>query len=270
MIREQRLVGKNPVNLAARNRYYHYGPSAMIPDPDQAITEYATELKGQISRILANYSQIAQQLDSTFPQRLFSATEEISQESFEIRYEKVKKVQLDLSRYGLSYTSAVDHPTYRSENAKALAVYIDDAEKKQLEFVDLLRKLSLFTEILNVRRFAFKKIRIDREVGFRFESDHGTDLPLGSLSSGEQHELIILYELLFRVQANCLVLIDEPEISLHVAWQKAFLIDLRSVIKNRNLEVIIATHSPQIINGNWDLVCELEKLRLEHNNEVLS
>ena len=47
------------------------------------------------------------------------------------------------------------------------------------------------------------------------------------LSSGEQHELVIIYELLFRTDNNAIILIDEPELSLHVDWQAKFLSDLQ-------------------------------------------
>ena len=66
------------------------------------------------------------------------------------------------------------------------------------------------------------------------------------------------YELLFRTKPNALILIDEPELSLHVAWQVEFLKDLERVIKLSSFDVILATHSPQIINNRWDLTKELE------------
>ena len=82
---------------------------------------------------------------------------------------------------------------------------------------------------------------------------------LTQLSSGEQHEVVLLFELIFKAKDNVLVLIDEPELSLHIAWQKTFLSDLQKIIKLQNISVILATHSPQIINSNWDLVVDLEK-----------
>lgn len=85
------------------------------------------------------------------------------------------------------------------------------------------------------------------------------------LSSGEQHEVVLLYELLFKVSEKSLVLIDEPEISLHIVWQKEFLKDLLEIIKIRNFDVLIATHSPSIIDENWDLTVELEKPTLKTN-----
>ena len=83
-------------------------------------------------------------------------------------------------------------------------------------------------------------------------------MPLGSLSSGEQHELVLFYELLFKVEPNALVLLDEPEISLHLAWQQQFLGDLVEMVKLSSFDVLVATHSPGIIGKRWDLTVELK------------
>ena len=72
----------------------------------------------------------------------------------------------------------------------------------------------------------------------------------------------MLYELIFNVKPNILVLLDEPEISLHITWQKEFLNDLLKIIKIQNIQVLIATHSPAIINDRWDLVYNLETKEL--------
>jgi predicted ATP-binding protein involved in virulence len=110
---------------------------------------------------------------------------------------------------------------------------------------------------LNERRFTFKSIKINRSKGFYFETSKGKELELNQLSSGEQHEVVLLYELIFNVKPNVLVLIDEPEISLHVSWQKEFLSDLLKIVKIQKIQVLVATHSPSIINDRWDLVYNL-------------
>ncbi|MFM0158773.1 AAA family ATPase, partial [Paraburkholderia sediminicola] len=77
------------------------------------------------------------------------------------------------------------------------------------------------------------------------------------LSSGEQHEIVLMYDLLFRVRPNTLVLIDEPELSLHVTWQKAFLRDLLGIVAAANFDVILATHSPFVVGDRSDLAIAL-------------
>lgn len=148
---------------------------------------------------------------------------------------------------------------YSAEDSKALLVYLNDLEEKLNVFNPILEKLDLFTTILNERRFTYKSISIDQSKGFTFKDHRDKDLTLEQLSSGEQHEVVLLYELIFNTRANSLVLIDEPEISLHITWQKEFLKDLLKIIELQQFQVIVATHSPSIINDRWDLVHTLKK-----------
>jgi predicted ATP-binding protein involved in virulence len=83
-------------------------------------------------------------------------------------------------------------------------------------------------------------------------------IPLPGLSSGEQHLLVLYFQLLFGVKPNAIVLIDEPEISLHISWQKEFLNDLIHFSKFNNLTAVIATHSPDIISNYWELAKPLK------------
>jgi predicted ATP-binding protein involved in virulence len=99
---------------------------------------------------------------------------------------------------------------------------------------------------------------IDKDKGFTLWTHQNKILNLTDLSSGEQHEVILLYELIFKAEKNTLVLIDEPEISLHITWQKEFLNDLLRIIELQQIQVIMATHSPQIIHNRWDLAYNLE------------
>ena len=125
-------------------------------------------------------------------------------------------------------------------------------------FDDLYGKLSIFLDILNNKRFSYKKVSINEKTGFTFKNVKGKELTVNDLSSGEQHELVMLYDLLFNVPDNTLVLIDEPEISLHIKWQKELLHDLEEINKVRHFDILLATHSPSIINGNWDLTVSLQ------------
>ena len=99
-------------------------------------------------------------------------------------------------------------------------------------------------------------MRVDRNDGLVVDGDKGV-LPLDSLSSGEQHELILHYDLLFRVQRNTVVLLDEPEISLHIECQSKFLSDLMEIVALSGFDAIVATHSPHIVGDRDDLMVEL-------------
>ena len=85
----------------------------------------------------------------------------------------------------------------------------------------------------------------------------GQQLALRALSSGEQQELVLHYDLLFRVRSNTIVLVDEPELSLHVAWQKRFFPDLLKIVELSNFDVLVATHSPYVVGDRDDLMVAL-------------
>ena len=80
---------------------------------------------------------------------------------------------------------------------------------------------------------------------------------LHKLSSGEQNLLILYYNLLFKTNGKTILLIDEPENSLHVAWQSKMLDDYISMSKMTGCQILFATHSPTFINGRWDLTTDL-------------
>ena len=127
-------------------------------------------------------------------------------------------------------------------------------------------KISMFIKIIN-NRFKHKRLFIVKEEGFLIKSniikDHKGNweiIPVNKLSSGEQNELVLFYLLLFKTESNSLILIDEPEVSLHITWQNSFIEDLKEITRLNNLDVVIATHSPDIIGNNWNLKIELKGL----------
>lgn len=264
LIKEQRLLRRNPkrqkkTTSTSVEFYLSFENENFVID---TIEEYANELRDLINANLENSYTITQQIDSTFPKRLFNEKGTLSIEEFDERFKLLKEKQEKLKRFGLS-ESEQEIPDYDEKNASVLLVYLKDSEDKNKVFDGLLRKLELFTNILNERRFTFKSIKIDRKKGFIFLTQKGVELSLTDLSSGEQHEVVLLYELIFKTNPNTLVLIDEPEISLHVTWQKDFLSDLLKILELQKMQVIVATHSPQIINDRWDLIFNLEAPKMQ-------
>jgi predicted ATP-binding protein involved in virulence len=253
LIKEQRLFKK--VFNTERNYREEKDQTIMI----ETIQTYAKELKLIISQNLNQSFKISQQLDSSYPDRLVKEKNKLTEDEYKVRFDLLKVKQEKLSKNGL-YESKQQFLGYSQEDSKALLVYLNDLENKLSVFDNLLEKLELFTGILNERRFTYKTIQVDREKGFYFRTNNGKELDLSQLSSGEQHEVVMLYELIFNAKQDTLVLIDEPEISLHITWQKEFLNDLLKIIKIQNIQVIIATHSPSIINDRWDLVYNLENV----------
>ena len=103
-----------------------------------------------------------------------------------------------------------------------------------------------------------KIIRTENEI--RFSQIGETLLPY-KLSSGEKQILAILLTVLVEDQQPYVLLMDEPEVSLHIEWQKQ-LIDLILEL-NPNVQIILTTHSPAVIMSGWmDKVTEVSDITI--------
>ena len=89
-----------------------------------------------------------------------------------------------------------------------------------------------------------KKIEILDSGSLGFAGEKGV---LNELSSGEMHLIMIYMEALFTNESTRILAIDEPELSLHPEWIDDLTWNLRDIARNRNLQVILATHSPSVV-----------------------
>ncbi|MEQ9667347.1 AAA family ATPase [Coleofasciculus sp. G2-EDA-02] len=247
------------LNSTSNNRTQQYNRQSML----RAVSNYAQELSKNIQAKLTAYGTLSQSLDRTFPARVVQQKQipELTDKTFKDKLNQLEEKRSKLMDYGLlvkDENSGIKIQEDIDESTKKiLSVYIEDAEKKLSLFDDMARKIDLLQRIIN-NKFHYKNINISKDRGFTFATDDGKILHPANLSSGEQHELVLLYELLFKVEPNSLILIDEPELSLHVEWQVQFLKDLQEITQLSNIDVLIATHSPDIIHDRWDLTVELK------------
>lgn len=225
-----------------------------------AITQKAQTLKDIISKEINAYAALSQSLDRSFPKRVIANTSLLSAEGLSDQLDELDTKRRELMEAGILDTEnddPVQLPEGPLENAiaRVLQVYADDTKQKLFSLSPLLAKIKLFKELID-QRFTTKDVSISKANGIDVFFK-GSNVPLDKLSSGEQHQLVLFFELLFEIRKNSLILIDEPELSLHVAWQKKFIGDLINIIKLNKFDVVLATHSPQLI-GRWnDLVVEL-------------
>lgn len=233
------------------------------PEVIAAVTEYSEELAGTIRRKLAESADLSQALDRTFPARLVRqmGQSRITKDELRDKLGELEKKRSRLRDAGLldkqedvDFLPSGEIGDYTRD---VLSVYVQDVERKLGAFDEIAAKIDLLKRIVS-ERFLYKQIVISKEDGFIFTTLDGKPLQLTKLSSGEQHVLVLLYQLLFKVKPNSLLLIDEPELSLHIAWQKKFLRDLREITELALFDVLIATHSPQIIADRWDITVKLK------------
>uniref|UniRef100_UPI0006891806 AAA family ATPase n=1 Tax=Vibrio campbellii TaxID=680 RepID=UPI0006891806 len=79
-----------------------------------------------------------------------------------------------------------------------------------------------------------------------------------SLSSGEKQLLILFIETLLQRSEPFIFLTDEPEISLHISWQRKILPAIKRL--NPNAQVIAATHSPEVAAKYKNNIVDMEKM----------
>lgn len=254
-IQEQRLIEQRIIN---EERSYSHTRSEYIT----VINENAEKLKEELRSIMSKHSSLSSELDSTYIKRLFDV-HGVNTDSIDIiqQLQELQNKQNKLKKYGLaeiqnvSYLSTLDTEKLQQFGIE-LSIYLEDANAKYSVFEPIIKKLDLYESIVN-EKLSFKKMELSRSNGITVRSIEGQELTLNAVSSGEQEILVLFYKLIFESDVN-LLMIDEPEISLHIAWQKEIMENLKSVVNlNKNIQVIVATHSPQIISHNWDLQIDL-------------
>jgi predicted ATP-dependent endonuclease of OLD family len=88
---------------------------------------------------------------------------------------------------------------------------------------------------------------INREI--IFENETRDDIKLDELSTGEQQLFIRALNLKMMDLKDSVILIDEPELSLHPNWQNQILKIYQNIANQGDNQLIVATHSPQIISS---------------------
>ena len=126
-------------------------------------------------------------------------------------------------------------------------------------------KIEKFMELINRYQFINKKISVSENDGFRFKltDEYNTIVDLDDLSSGERQYVILVYKMLFESSEHTLVLIDEPENSMHMSWILEFPKVIKELCNWNDLQFIICTHNSNIFEQKWDMSQDLfEKSQL--------
>lgn len=94
-----------------------------------------------------------------------------------------------------------------------------------------------------------KHIEIDDKNRIIFRKGNIT-IEMGNLSAGEKQILLLLFTLFLMEDKPNVLLLDEPEISLHVEWQDRLITLMHEL--NHNCQIIMTTHSPNIFADGWE------------------
>jgi ABC-type nitrate/sulfonate/bicarbonate transport system ATPase subunit len=262
-ITEQRLIIQQADFRAADPRYR--GREVAEERIAEAVSQYSGDLGRLMTRELRRYAAASQREDRFFPRRVIQAmTRQAQVEEGELvaLLESVASRRSALEDVGLAEEemgAGFDQRSLANEQVRHVIRTHAEATLRKFEVLEELRsKLELFTGFLN-DHFVGKRARMLAEEGLTFVLANGEPLRPSRLSSGEQQMLVLAYQLLFETPEGTLLLIDEPEISLHVGWQRSFIDDITTMGGPHRINFLLATHSPTLIGGREELRRSLDR-----------
>lgn len=161
-------------------------------------------------------------------------------------------------------------PPIDADEISSLLAKIEGSESERIAleivepFVDSLvaryRALSSAEETLRSFVPTLNEFLRDKQVtfrpreGLRFVAHSGESLEPSLLSSGERQLAMLLSTTLLAAQESSIFIVDEPELSLGVTWQRMILDALLRVTKGSSLQFIVATHSIEILTGHAESI----------------
>jgi predicted ATPase len=136
--------------------------------------------------------------------------------------------------------------------------FLESVEARLKAQAGLQRKIEMFLHTINAF-FMHKSATFRVSVGLKVrETDSsGGDIDLTSLSSGEKQLLMILSNVLLATATDAIFLIDEPELSLNVKWQRRLLDTLLKLTIDNNVQFVVATHSIEMLARHRQTVVHL-------------
>lgn len=147
-----------------------------------------------------------------------------------------------------------------------LMPYFDSIAEKIQIVSPAARLIGAFIESINTM-FRDKEIEYSMQRGFRVrsnivseEGEDGIYVNPRMLSSGEKHIIFLLAKVIISAtRGDSLLIIDEPEISLGIQWQRLFVKYVQECAYESNLQIVMATHSPLILEDYDDIDVSVSK-----------
>lgn len=267
----QRQLERNKVKMIKTQRLISTDSERRESPSIYMVKIYSNDLAGQMQEEMNNAGQSGADIDRSFPVRLLKSMK--GHKSYDPSALFMDLRKLEEYRHQLSSVSLLLETSQNNADDELIKeldgldinmlsvmhLYVKDSWDKLKKYDNIYNKVSILMDIINTR-FNHKILQVDSKRGFVFLSSHNPveDIPVEKLSSGEQNELVLFYELLFKCDSKDLILIDEPEISLHLTWLQSMIGDLKRITGVNGASLLIATHSPDFVGDNYELVQNLE------------
>ncbi len=161
-----------------------------------------------------------------------------------------KKTNIEfISTINMSANSINEITTSSGQHTNFLDFEITNEVQRLLSFDNKeTLKENLLSALNNLFSETNKSIEFDNNKLIVKLTD-GTQIDFNQLSSGERQVIFIFLKVVIASVDGALILMDEPEISLHLSWQEKLLNEIRDI--NKTSQIIIVTHSPAILMNGW-------------------
>ncbi|MER8784250.1 AAA family ATPase [Mesorhizobium sp. M0437] len=280
-IKEARL-SEAQLEALAMPREYYFSPSGKIVSnglniKSKKVRDSSISLDKRVAEFI-NSAQInyRQFFSSTEPDLFPKILEKLSgHETVDIEKDKLKSqlrfvIDQDkiTERFGLEsdkwdYSQIVskidlldNHPGTKQNALTILSVYAEHLASRAQERKLVADRLLTFEKLLS-EFFVGKEVRIDSVEGMRISTAGKKPLKESDLSSGEYHLLYLMVSALVTKQKGTILAIDEPEMSMHIAWQRKLVSALIRCASGAEPLFIFATHSPDLVSSYREAMIDL-------------
>lgn len=211
--------------------------------------------------ILSRIATVPLNLDSTKPENVETLAHRMA--TLEIRSKTYAQYGLLPEFHGKEILRIVKaaSPSHAVLVSSVLAPYLDSVEKKLDAMAPLQRQIHALVALIN-SFYSRKRLHYEIHEGFHIFSDDGKPIQPQMLSSGERHLLLLFCNTIQALDKQSIFMIDEPEISLNIKWQRRLLPALRECAGDNPVQYIFATHSFEILAQ-----CRTNTIKLNGNSE---
>ena len=231
------------------------------------ISENKIELKSTLYTTIVDISELPMLPDSYFQKKNLHFNEpKIVYMPTEINFEKINKVD-NTFKFTPSFQNIVDqNMTQGIPSLIATKINKEIFRNRNKTIGEVIDSVcNNINDIFSIMNLDVKLIGLseDNETKPIFKNSLGKEFDITELSSGEKQLFLRALSLKFLEVNNSIILIDEPEISLHPQWQRKIINLYESIGENNQL--IIATHSPHVI-GN--ITSDKLRVMIRDNNGI--
>jgi energy-coupling factor transporter ATP-binding protein EcfA2 len=147
-----------------------------------------------------------------------------------------------------------------------LGPYLEGQRARLDALQELQNVMNSFISLLE-NFYTHKRVAVHLEQGLEIRADTGHDLSPATLSSGEKQLLLLFCNAISARKERTILMIDEPEISLNVKWQRELIPALLTCMSGTAFQLVLATHSVELLSRYSNYVTPLENLLERKSNE---